>query len=335
MSYDAIDRDLAIRTVLSEAGNQGPEGMAAVAAVIKNRSQLGKYGGKSPAEVVTARNQFEPWNNAGEGAANDPMSYAPGSSKYENAAKIVDGVFSGAIKDPTGGATHFYAPGAQAALGRKPPSWAAGQKGLKIGDHMFFSPDGPNGGDLSQGLGNVGQDPSAALPTPGAPQASPFSAGPNNITGGGVAPQGGGQANPLIAMLQGKSQPQAPQHGFLNSLLFGQNGWQGQMGKALPNGILGSLFGGGGSGGAAPAPAPIGQPMQLGGAVGGMAGGAAPAPVANPNAPMPTPRPPDLGQPGPNNIAGGGTAPQMQMPQMAGGQGGGFMDILKSLFGVG
>ena len=41
------ERDLAIRTVLSEAGGQGPQGMAAVAHVIRNRVISGKYGGGS------------------------------------------------------------------------------------------------------------------------------------------------------------------------------------------------------------------------------------------------------------------------------------------------
>jgi len=372
MSYDAIDRDLAIRTVLAEAGNQGPEGMAAVAAVIKNRSQLGRYGGKSPAEVVTARNQFEPWNNAGKGAANDPMSYAPGSPKYENAAKIVDGVFSGAIKDPTGGATHFYSPGGQAKLAQQDgralvPSWAKGKQGLKIGDHMFFSPDGPNGGDLSQGLGNLGQDPTAALPTP-APGAgaSPFSVGASGAAGGMDL-----STNPLLALLRGGGRQQAPQHGALNTLLFGQNGWQGHLGKAMPNGILGALFGlGGGNGGGAPAPqqsSALGQPMQLPGATLAQQpqpDGAALPPVANPDAPMPPPRPTDLTPPA--ALAGGGGGPlgspevmgsalgggapwgaggggPMQLGALGAGggmpggnmAGGGVMDVLKSMFGIG
>ncbi len=349
MSYDAIDRDLAIRTVLAEAGNQGPEGMAAVAAVIKNRSQLGRYGGKSPAEVVTARNQFEPWNNAGKGATNDPMSYAPGSPKYENAAKIVDGVFSGAIKDPTGGATHFYSPGGQAKLAQQDgralvPSWAKGKQGLKIGDHMFFSPDGPNGGDLSQGLGNLGQDPTAALPTPapGAGSGSPFGGSSAGAPGMDLS------TNPLLALLRGGGRQQAPQHGALNTLLFGQNGWQGHLGKAMPNGILGALFGlGGGNGGGAPAPqqsSALGAPMQLPGAT--LTPQTAPEnlpmqPVANPDAPMPPVRPPELSAP---NIAAGVTgsagAPPPQVgafngvPPM-GAPGGNFMDALRSMFGIG
>lgn len=345
---DDIDRDLAIRTVLSEAGNQGPDGMAAVAAVIKNRTLKGKYGGKSPAEVVTARNQFEPWNDAGKGKANDPLSYSPTSTKYQEAARIVDGVFSGVLKDPTGGATHFYAPQAQADLGRKAPSWAKGQQGLKIGDHMFFSPDGPNGGDLSQGLGNLGQDPNAALPTP-APGAgaSPFSVGASGAPGGMDL-----STNPLLALLRGGGRQQAPQHGALNTLLFGQNGWQGHLGKAMPNGILGALFGlGGGNGGGAPAPqqsSALGAPMQLPGATltpqTSQPGAEVMSmqPVANPDAPMPPVRPPELSAPKiASGITGGAGGPSSEigalngMPPMGGAPGGNFMDALRSMFGIG
>jgi len=358
---DDIDRDLAIRTVLAEAGNQGPDGMAAVASVIKNRSAKGKYGGASPAEVVTARNQFEPWNDAGKGKANDPLSYSPTDPKYQQAARIVDGVFSGVLKDPTGGATHFYAPKAQADLGRNTPSWAKGQQGLKIGDHMFYSPDDPNGLDLSQGMGAVSQTPKVSTP--------PMQLGgaPSSSAGGA----GGG--NPLLALLQGKGSAASPQHGILNQLLFGPQGWQSHLAKAMPNGILGSAFGGGAGGAPPPSPPPAGgaggnmSPLAAlfglggggGGAPGGSGGGMPMQPVASPDAPQPPPRPADLGAAPPTNIsdlipqngsvgqpgldfsknpmmvgAGGGLTP---MGGGAGGApgGGNFMDVLKSLFSIG
>ena len=61
--------------------------------------------------------------------------------RYVEAGQIFDAVRSGAIPDPTDGATHFYAPVAQAALGRKSPDWARGQ-GLKLGSSMFYAPQG-------------------------------------------------------------------------------------------------------------------------------------------------------------------------------------------------
>jgi spore germination cell wall hydrolase CwlJ-like protein len=143
------ERDRVIRTVYGEAANQGPTGQQAVANVIRNRA-VG--GATTPTAVVTAPNQFEPWNTAAgrqrmaELSPNDPM--------YGQIGAAVDRAYAG--DDPTGGATHFYAPTAQAALGRPTPSWAAGQPGQDIGDHRFFR------------LGNAGAG------TPAAPQQRPM-----------------------------------------------------------------------------------------------------------------------------------------------------------------
>jgi spore germination cell wall hydrolase CwlJ-like protein len=125
-----------IRTILGEAGNQGPQGQAAVASVILNRVAAGKYG-KSASDVVLAPNQFEPWSTRRQ----ELLGYKPDSAAYKNAGDIVDMVASGDVPDQTSGATHFYSPSAQAALGGAAPSWA--QKPIaKIGDHVFFAPEG-------------------------------------------------------------------------------------------------------------------------------------------------------------------------------------------------
>ena len=130
-------RDLTIRTVLGEAAQEPDEGQAAVAAVIMNRLKAGSYG-KSLPEVVLARNQFEPWNTQ-EGRSR-MFRYAPNSDDYQRAARNVDAILNGG-EDPTGGATHFFAPKAQAALGRREPQWAKGDA-LDIGNHRFFAPNG-------------------------------------------------------------------------------------------------------------------------------------------------------------------------------------------------
>lgn len=131
------DRDLTIRTILAEAGNQGPVGQQAVAGVIRNRAVAGNFGGDTPTGVVTSPNQFEPWNTAtgrGKMAAIDPNS-----PQYQAAAGALDRAYAG--EDPTGGATHFYSPKTQAALGRSAPKWDNGA-GLDIGDHRFFGGSG-------------------------------------------------------------------------------------------------------------------------------------------------------------------------------------------------
>jgi hypothetical protein len=127
------DRDLAIRTVLAEAADQGPVGMNAVGSVIRNRAVNGGFGGDTPSGVVTAPNQFEPWNTAagrGRMAAIDPNG-----SQYAAAGHALDLAYAG--NDPTNGATHFYGPKVQAALGRRPPAWDNGT-GVDIGGHRFF-----------------------------------------------------------------------------------------------------------------------------------------------------------------------------------------------------
>lgn len=133
---DPKSRELAIRTVLGEAAGEPDEGQAAVAAVIRNRLQSGKFGPDLP-NVVLARNQFEPWST--ESGRQRMFSYAPDSPDYQRAAANVDLAFNGF--DPTNGATHFYSPTAQAALGRQAPSWAQGEP-LNIGRHAFYAPGG-------------------------------------------------------------------------------------------------------------------------------------------------------------------------------------------------
>lgn len=132
-------RDLAIRTIYGEAANEPDQGQAAVAAVIKNRMQAGRYGGDTLPGVVLAKNQFEPWWNPE--ARQRLMALKPEDPRYQKIGGIVDQMFGGQMEDPTGGATHFVAPQAQAALGRQMPSWAQGE-GLPIGRHTFFAPEG-------------------------------------------------------------------------------------------------------------------------------------------------------------------------------------------------
>lgn len=136
-SLDARSRDLVIRTIFGEASAEPDEGKTAVAAVIRNRLNAGRFG-KTAADVVLAKNQFEPW--ARPDAKRRMESLPVESPIYKKLGDIVDRVFN-SDDDPTNGATHFFAPAAQAALGRDVPKWAKGE-GTVIGRHTFFSPDG-------------------------------------------------------------------------------------------------------------------------------------------------------------------------------------------------
>lgn len=100
------DDDYAVRTILTEAGNQGDTGMAAVGHVIKNRASSGKYG-DTISNVVTAPKQFSPWNEENKGTSVDPRRISPDSPSYQKAMDLWNKVKTGEIEDPTKGATHF------------------------------------------------------------------------------------------------------------------------------------------------------------------------------------------------------------------------------------
>ena len=124
-------------TVLGEAGGESAEGQAAVAHVIKNRSESGRYN-KDPARVAKQPKQFSTWNAIGEGG-NNPQKYSTSSDRFKRTRAIVEAVFNNAIPDPTGGATHYWAP--RGMKGGKDPSWAESETvagRLKLGNHIFL-----------------------------------------------------------------------------------------------------------------------------------------------------------------------------------------------------
>jgi len=158
--YVAPDLDKVVRTVYGEASNEGIIGQQAVASVIANRA---RQSGMTPTDVVLAKGQFEPWSDPAARARMESLD--PSSPEYKQLAAIVEPALKGQLADPTGGATHFYAPKAQAALGRSAPSWDDGT-GRDIGNHRFF-----NHGYGPQGKVQVAQ---ADVPAPDAQPAQGF-----------------------------------------------------------------------------------------------------------------------------------------------------------------
>jgi hypothetical protein len=126
---DPQDLDMIVRTVYGEAAGEDPTGQAAVASVILNRA---RQSGKSPRDVVLAPNQFEPWS----ARRSELEGLDPNSPQYQAVLANIQSALSG--EDPTGGASHFYAPAAQKKLGRAAPSWDDGT-GQDIGNHRFFT----------------------------------------------------------------------------------------------------------------------------------------------------------------------------------------------------
>lgn len=138
------DRELATRTVLGEASNQGQTGMNAVADVMRNRAASGGYGGNSVGEVALAKGQFEPWMT--QAGRQRMQGFSPEGQPYRNAQAAVDTAGVGSRPDVSGGATYFYAPKAQAQLAQtdgRPvvPSFARGREpSAVVGDHTFYGP---------------------------------------------------------------------------------------------------------------------------------------------------------------------------------------------------
>lgn len=141
--------DQIVRTVWGEAAGEPPEGQRGVAAVIQNRM---KQSGQDATSVIFKPNQFEPWNNPATRAKLEKLD--PNSPEYQRILANIAPVLGGVAPDPTNGATHFYSPTAQTALGRETPSWATGQA-QDIGRHRFY---------------NIGYQPGSGAPgAPGAP----------------------------------------------------------------------------------------------------------------------------------------------------------------------
>jgi hypothetical protein len=134
------ERDAIARMVVLEAGNQPDDGQQAVAHVILNRVSSGRYGGRSAEAVIAHPGAFEPY--ATRRSEYDGMDRS--SPAYQRAVRNVE-VATRSV-DITGGATHFYSPTAQRAMGRPAPAWDDGQ-GQNIGQHRFFAPEGRVGRD--------------------------------------------------------------------------------------------------------------------------------------------------------------------------------------------
>jgi hypothetical protein len=140
-------RDLIVRTIAAESSGKTPEESRAIAHVIMNRISSGKYGA-TPEKVLFARNQFEPWSDPR--GSNYPMRHRPGTTKYEKAMQALDAAMGN--DDITGGATHFWGPKAQRALGRNPPAFAR-TPGFDIGDTRFHREEG---GPVEEREGHAG-----------------------------------------------------------------------------------------------------------------------------------------------------------------------------------
>lgn len=147
------DRDAAIRTIIGEAGGEPALGQAGIAHVLNNRMLSGQYGNGSissvaqqPVKPGSQYHEFSVWNAPGVAESSKAThTVSPDSPRYQQVGRIFDGVMSGAIPDPTGGATHYYAP--RAMKGGIPPPWAgplAKANDVTIANTRFVG-SGPSG----------------------------------------------------------------------------------------------------------------------------------------------------------------------------------------------
>lgn len=122
------------RTIYGEARGEPFKGQVAVAWTVKNRAARPGWWGRGIVGVCLARKQFSCWNpddlnyrRVLSASLSDPL--------YLRALCIAGVVLMGDVSDPTGGATHYYAP----ADGVPPPRWAKNMAVLRtIGAHVFL-----------------------------------------------------------------------------------------------------------------------------------------------------------------------------------------------------
>jgi conjugal transfer mating pair stabilization protein TraG len=144
-TLNPVDRDIMIKTIAGEAGQEPPLGQAGIAHAILNRVAVGGYGqgiagvAQAPTKPGSKFHEFSVWNAPGVAESSKTThSITPTDPNYQKIGDIVDKVYSGAIPDPTGGATHYYAP--QSMPGRIAPPWAPGlaqQNSVTIGNTVF------------------------------------------------------------------------------------------------------------------------------------------------------------------------------------------------------
>lgn len=141
------DPQIMTLTLFGEARGEPIEGQIAVACLIRNRKESGRFGG-SYAKVCLAPWQFSCWRKEG-GAENHELVMAMAAELIESlqvpenlllrqCAWVSMGVIGGWIKDTTREATHYYAPSAMKPAG-KVPKWAIERTPVvSIGNHLFF-----------------------------------------------------------------------------------------------------------------------------------------------------------------------------------------------------
>lgn len=179
------DVDAAVRTTIGEA-SPDPQEQQAVAAVIRNRAI---NSGTSLTDVVHAPGQFESWKAHGGYLS----SINPSSPTYQTVLARIAPVLSGQQLGDFH-ADSFYAPKAQAALGRPAPSWDNGT-GTDIGATRFLKAGGHYG--LGGAQHGSAAPMAASIPAPSSDDEGDDSAPPIPVAPAPPTPQEFAQRNGL------------------------------------------------------------------------------------------------------------------------------------------
>lgn len=131
MSY--FDLEIAARTIYGEARNQGPSGMEAVAWVIRNRFNSGKwYSAKTIAGTCLKKAQFSCWNRDDPNFSIIANVAETDPTLNQCILHIKDVLSSDTKTDPTAGATFYHTVDIV-------PSWASPMiQTVQIGAHIFY-----------------------------------------------------------------------------------------------------------------------------------------------------------------------------------------------------
>lgn len=312
-----------VQTMLGEAANQGPMGLAGVAQVIQNRAE---QSGMDPVDVVLAPSQFSTWNALNNGG-NNPTRYKPGTPEFEAAEDLYRDVRDNAF-DFTYGATHYYNPDIVSPTWADPDVVGTERKfdAIDVGDHRYLTRVAPQDRanmnynpalSASIAAGGIGPDPRRDAPVPAtrsaaaAPAAGGIAVGRASVGPGiSYAAQeglGGGRSRDIagwspdgshMVYSDGTRVPDAAlppvQTGGLDRLIANAPGVGNGVGEVITEPVL-TLAGLGGG----PRPRPVSvSEATMGGGIGPIPGGPmladpapAPARTASKTAPTPAPRP--------------------------------------------
>lgn len=129
--------------IYGEARGETAEGMEWVAWVVKNRAEKRNL---HVCEVLLQRFQFEAFKKGSKlrrlakETLDGELTFPRMNNKWvqNKIHQIAEKVHS-SDEDPTSGATHFWAPKAQALLGRNPPAWSSQLTYIRMaGNHRFY-----------------------------------------------------------------------------------------------------------------------------------------------------------------------------------------------------